>query len=870
MKKRLLSLALALVMACGLLPVTASAAATVTQVVPYKYSEVYDFSEGLAVVRNGNGWGAIDATGKEVIPCGNLSYSVLDYGFHDGRLLVGNMDSSRMYGENVAFLWGYIDTTGKEVIPCTYPGSYSGMGMGYRGGPNGSEIDSALGRLRFHDGVAVWGTKALDKNGNEVVSSGKYDHIDPFSDGLAAVELNGKQGFIDTTGREVVSCRYNDVQHFSDGLAAVKMDGKWGYIDKTGKEVIPCQYGSTGAFENGRAVVTASTGEIANGKTVYAKGVIDKSGNVVVPFGQYKAPGGKYPDGLKAVQAKDGKWGFVDQAGNQIIPAKYDKSTYGKGSYYDASYTPSFSNGLAAVYLSGKGYGYIDLHGNEVLPFQYGEARQLSEGMLAVDLDGKWGFVRVEGLPIEPKPGQIKDTSQTQEDKKAQEAIITERREETAQERREKAIREQQNNPRYQEYLKANREFLAEHIEERDYIYTIVTDDIQNCSDEICAGLTTDAEKVLAIHKWVTENIYYDYPLLSQPHPWPTAQTVFDKKSYVCSGYTILFQALCWAQKIPCVSVAGPTTNGYHAWNAVQVDGEWSWVDATWDTFNKYYGGNQWIKGDQRMDYFRCSSEFLSTNRKATNSGSKITWGNNGEVITEYFWCYTTNGVNANLPDQSKEETQQIIEQSNKLLEEEKPLEERLAELAMENPTLSGWAKDEVVAAIKANLVPADLMDGYNTNITRQEFCSLMVMMLEQATEKKALDYIAEKGLTYQSPFTDTNLPTVGYAYTLGIVKGTGDTTFNPNGSITRQEAATMLGRVGRLLGLEAKSGTDFADRQDFPSWAVEGIAYVSGLTDPVSQKKVMEGTGGGFAPKGTYTREQGIITALRIFRCGN
>lgn len=467
-------------------------------------------------------------------------------------------------------------------------------------------------------------------------------------------------------------------------------------------------------------------------------------------------------------------------------------------------------------------------------------------------------------MPTELKPNQAQDA------KKAQEAIITEQREKTAQERREKAIREQQNNPRYQEYLKANREFLEQHIEERDYIYTIVTDDIQNCSDEICAGLTTDAEKVLAIHKWVTENIYYDYPLLGADHPWPTAQTVFDKKSYVCSGYTILFQALCWAQKIPCVAVAGPTRNGYHAWNAVQVDGEWSWVDATWDTFNKYYGGNQWIKGDQRMDYFRCSSEFLATDHKATNSGSKKTWSNGEWVTTDYFWCYTTNGVNANLPDQSKEETQQIIEQSNKLLEEEKPLEERLAELAMENPTLSGWAKDEVVAAIKANLVSADLMDGYNTNITRQEFCSLMVMMLEQATGKKALDYIAEKGLTYQSPFTDTNLPTVGYAYTLGIVKGTSDTTFNPNGSITRQEAATMLGRAGRLLGLEAKSGADFADRQDFPSWAVEGIAYVSGLTDPVSQKKVMEGTGGGFTPKGTYTREQAIITALRLFRCCN
>jgi hypothetical protein len=25
-------------------------------------------------------------------------------------------------------------------------------------------------------------------------------------------------------------------------MASVKKDGKWGYIDKTGKEIVPCEY----------------------------------------------------------------------------------------------------------------------------------------------------------------------------------------------------------------------------------------------------------------------------------------------------------------------------------------------------------------------------------------------------------------------------------------------------------------------------------------------------------------------------------------------------------------------------------------------------------------------------------------------------
>ena len=39
---------------------------------------------------------------------------------------------------------------------------------------------------------------------------------------------------------------WEDARSFSDSLAAVKMEGKWGFIDKAGKEVISFQYDKTG------------------------------------------------------------------------------------------------------------------------------------------------------------------------------------------------------------------------------------------------------------------------------------------------------------------------------------------------------------------------------------------------------------------------------------------------------------------------------------------------------------------------------------------------------------------------------------------------------------------------------------------------
>ena len=56
-------------------------------------------------------------------------------------------------------------------------------------------------------------------------------------------------------GLNVCLDKYDCVCDFEEGLAAVCLNGKWGFIDKTGKEVIPLKYDFAYGFFGGLAQV---------------------------------------------------------------------------------------------------------------------------------------------------------------------------------------------------------------------------------------------------------------------------------------------------------------------------------------------------------------------------------------------------------------------------------------------------------------------------------------------------------------------------------------------------------------------------------------------------------------------------------------
>ena len=78
-----------------------------------------------------------------------------------------------------------------------------------------------------------------------------------FSEGLAAVQKDGKWGYIDTKGRLVIDYQFDSAAYFSEGLAFVEKNNK-GYIDTNGKMVINLEKTTGYAFTNGVAYVMTS------------------------------------------------------------------------------------------------------------------------------------------------------------------------------------------------------------------------------------------------------------------------------------------------------------------------------------------------------------------------------------------------------------------------------------------------------------------------------------------------------------------------------------------------------------------------------------------------------------------------------------
>ena len=147
---------------------------------------------------------------------------------------------------------------------------------------------------------------------------------------------------------------------------------------------------------------------------------------------------------------------------------------------------------------------------------------------------------------------------------------------------------------------------------------------IMQVSNQICAGYTSDHEKVNAVYDWVTNNIVYDYDHYEGRKSDVTIlpEEVLDSKLTVCDGYSRLTQALLQAQNIPALRIAGQGINvsGWtpedigHAWNLVYVDGRWIYLDTTWGSPS---GGNS---GTTDYNWFDPTSLNFAFTHKAETS----------------------------------------------------------------------------------------------------------------------------------------------------------------------------------------------------------------------------------------------------------
>ena len=165
--------------------------------------------------------------------------------------------------------------------------------------------------------------------------------------------------------------------------------------------------------------------------------------------------------------------------------------------------------------------------------------------------------------------------------------------------------------------------------------------------------------------------------------------------------------------------------------------------------------------------------------------------------------------------------------------------------------TPSSWAKDAVDKAKELGILPAHLQRMYNQPITRLHFCELAMEFYEHATASK---------ITERMDFTDTKSEAVRKMGGLGIINGTGGGKFSPDDYLTREQAAVILARMAEKLGWTLpEADTDFADKASIAPWAQEAVGSIQA-------SGIMNGTGDNkFSPKAQYTREQSILTMLRM-----
>jgi len=170
--------------------------------------------------------------------------------------------------------------------------------------------------------------------------------------------------------------------------------------------------------------------------------------------------------------------------------------------------------------------------------------------------------------------------------------------------------------------------------------------------------------------------------------------------------------------------------------------------------------------------------------------------------------------------------------------------------------TASNWAHDGINQAFRLGLIPQSLQNNYRNNTTRAEFSALAVALYETVTGRE---------ITGRMQFNDTNDINVQKMGYLGVVSGVGSGNFAPNNTLTREQAAVMLARLADVIGqpLPASAPT-FADNSQISSWAFDAVGQIQAVG-------IMGGVGNNqFAPQSDYTREQSIITILRLFEILN
>lgn len=165
---------------------------------------------------------------------------------------------------------------------------------------------------------------------------------------------------------------------------------------------------------------------------------------------------------------------------------------------------------------------------------------------------------------------------------------------------------------------KKDGESIYESIDKKVREWNYSVNSIKELNDKINESFTLESDKCRAIFYWVTTNINFSADLMftyqTSGSRSKTCKDAFENRKAVCIGYACLFDSLCKLNNIRSTVIEGSTRQTFlaavigHAYNAVYIDGNWRFVDATWG--GGYLVNKQFVR---RLDdsYYLTDAETL-------------------------------------------------------------------------------------------------------------------------------------------------------------------------------------------------------------------------------------------------------------------
>lgn len=296
-----------------------------------------------AAVKEKGKWGAIDGSGKMVIP---VSYDKIGISLSDPDVKDDDRDSEpgrdNLVEVEQGKLRGFYNRSGKVVVPV----SYETRSVWKEGA---LAVEGKDKRISFYKKD---GTKISDKT---------YEQVSDFQNDMAIVKAGGKYGYLSLDGKEIAPV-YQEARYFEDGLASVRIKGRWGVIDRDGKEVVAPHYKDAGP--------SYSDGLLAVEDNQNHWGFIDGKGKEVVPP-VYKSVVPVFSEHMTAVQDAGKLWGFMDSEGHVTAVPQFK-----------AVLTP-FSEDLAGVKTT-DGNGYAKPDGTIAFMAEFDKLYPFENGMAEV------------------------------------------------------------------------------------------------------------------------------------------------------------------------------------------------------------------------------------------------------------------------------------------------------------------------------------------------------------------------------------------------------------------------------------------------------------------------------------------------------